>query len=381
MSGSNIELSKKPRPAGACSLLDNPHVKSPEEVCAHYHVDPLIGLSPDLVQCYRENFGSNTLEHEEHKSIWALFLEQFQDLLARILLAAAFLSFLLAFFSGGAEEGLTAFVEPFVILLILVANAAVSVWQENRAEKSLESLKHLQPELARVLRSGQWQSIPTCDVVPGDVCQLRVGDRVPADLRLLSIKTVTFRVEQSQLTGEARAVIKDVAAMDGQFRECEIQAKNNMLFFSTTVVNGSAIGIAVSTGMNTEIGKIQSAVQEAGADEGPTPLQAKLDEFGELLSKVIGAICVLVWVINFRVSVKRLKCEKNPLFFCFRFFVIVLVFASNRLCALIVLFQKEIADVPSERNSCYYHCYECHNHHQLRFSFFFASPTRGKRFR
>lgn len=281
-------------------LLEHPHVKSGEDVCAHYNVDPAFGLTDDLVHLYRECFGSNILKHEEHKSIWTLFLDQFQDLLARILLGAAFLSFLLAIFSDGAEQGLAAFVEPFVILLILVANAAVSVWQENRAEKSLEALKNLQPELARVLRNGQWLSLPSRDVVPGDICELRVGDRIPADIRLLTIKTVSFRVEQSQLTGEPRAIIKETAAMNERCCECEIQAKDNMLFFSTTVVNGCALGIATSTGMNTEIGKIQSAVQAAGADEGPTPLQKKLDEFGELLSKVIGVICVLVWAINFR---------------------------------------------------------------------------------
>lgn len=283
----------------AYSLLKDPHVVDVEDVCQFFDVDPDFGLSTAAVEVYRARFGTNELVQEEGKSIWALLLEQFQDLLARILLMAALVSFLLAIVSGDAEEGLTAFVEPIVILLILIANAIVSVWQESNAEKSLEALKKLQPELARVLRNGVWTTLLAQELVPGDIVEIRVGDKVPADLRVLKLMTVSLRAEQSQLTGETQTVPKESDALDVSYADCEIQSKINTLFSSTTIANGAACTIVVATGMQTEIGKVQSAVQAAGAEEEQTPLQQKLDEFGEMLSKVIGIICILVWVINF----------------------------------------------------------------------------------
>lgn len=291
MKGPNSKL--KPIP------IKTPHILSTEEVCLLLEVDPECGLSTASVEARRVKYGLNELDQEEKKSLFALFLEQFHDFLSRILLMAAFVSFLLALISGDAEEGLTAFVEPFVILLILVANAGVSVWQESNAEESLGALKKLQPELARVLRNGDWATVPAQDLVPGDIVEIRVGDKVPADLRVLKLKSVSLRTEQSQLTGETQAVPKESDPLDESFADCEIQSKINILFASTTIANGIAIAVVVATGMQREIGIIQSAVQAAGAEEEQTPLQQKLDEFGEMLSKVIGVICVLVWLINF----------------------------------------------------------------------------------
>lgn len=278
-----------------------PHICTAEEVLSHFKVSPLRGLSDEEVQKQREKFGLNALEHEEGKSIFKLILAQFEDLLVRILLLAAFVSLGLAVFSGDFEsEGFTAFIEPIVILTILILNAAVGVFQETNAEKALEALKSLQPELARCLRNGRWQTINTEELVPGDIVDVRVGDKMPADLRLIQLRTSSIRVEQSQLTGESCSVNKNEDAMSEEFRHVEIQAKTNMLFSSTTVVNGHGIACVCATGMNTEIGLIQSAVKLAGDDEEQTPLQQKLDEFGELLSKVIFAICLVVWLINWK---------------------------------------------------------------------------------
>ena len=136
----------------------------------------------------------------------------------QILLVSAVISFVLAFFENGGESGITAFVEPFVILLILILNAIVGVWQENNAESSLSALKKMQSEKANVIRNGI--SIPTLDatqLVPGDIIrvstlsslhQVKVGDRVPADCRLLQLKTTTLRTEESALTGESRTILK-----------------------------------------------------------------------------------------------------------------------------------------------------------------------------
>lgn len=264
----------------------------------HFDVTEEKGLSAAAVEKQRAAFGFNELDKEESTPLWKLVLEQFDDALVKILLGAAAVSFALAIFEGGAEEGITAFVEPLVILVILILNAVVGVWQESNAEAALDALKDLQPENARVLRDGEMVTIPARELVPGDIVEIRVGDKVPADIRLLSMKTTAIRVEQAQMTGESTSVNKEIDALP-KGSESVIQAKVNMLFATTVVVNGLGRGIVTEIGMKTEIGKIQASVQQAAEEEEATPLKKKLDEFGELLSKVIGVICLVVWMINY----------------------------------------------------------------------------------
>ena len=126
-------------------------------------------------------------------------LEQFNDLLVQILLGAAFLSFMLAFFGDG-EEGFTAYVEPFIILVILIINAFIGVWQESNAENALERLKEMQSDHARCMRDGHLISdLPAAELVPGDIVEVWVGDKVPADLRIIRLLTTTIRSEESAL--------------------------------------------------------------------------------------------------------------------------------------------------------------------------------------
>jgi len=283
----------------ACKGMDAPFAHSVEEALKAYGVVGDKGLSKERVLQLREIHGPNELKEQESKSLWTLIVEQFEDLLVRILLLSAAVSFFLAYFDdANSEEGWTAYVEPLVILLILIANAFVGVWQESNAEKALDALKKLQPDHAMVLRGGLWESIDAVDLVPGDIVEVKVGDKVPADLRMIKLKTTTIRIEQSQLTGESESVSKELEKTATS--DCVIQEKTNMLFASTTVSNGACVGLTVATGMNTEIGIIQSAVTEAGQDEDDTPLQKKLDEFGALLAKVIFIICGLVWAINYK---------------------------------------------------------------------------------
>lgn len=282
-------------------LLKDPHVRTCDEILRHYNVDCDVGLSNGQVEQYTHLFGKNSLEEPEKTSFWALILAQFDDLLVRILLGAALLSFVFAIIGENAyEEGISAFIEPIVILFILVLNAFVGVWQESNAENALEALKKLQPKLAEVLRCGIWSEIPAEDLVPGDIVRVRVGDCVPADLRVIKLLTSSLRVEQSQLTGESSGVLKDSNSLDYSKRNVEIQSKVNILYSSTTVVHGSCIACVVATGMQTEIGAIQSAVQKASESTEDTPLGKKIDEFGKILSKVIAIICLIVWIINIR---------------------------------------------------------------------------------
>nr|CAD7426926.1 unnamed protein product [Timema monikensis] len=196
---------------------------------------------------------------------------------------------------------LTAFVEPFVILLILIANAIVGVWQasflcERNAESAIEALKEYEPEMGKVVRSDKAgvQKIRAKEIVPGDVVEVSVGDKIPADIRLIKIFSTTIRIDQSILTGESVSVIKHTDPVPDP--RAVNQDKKNILFSGTNVAAGKARGIVIGTGLNTAIGKIRTEMSET--EEIKTPLQQKLDEFGEQLSKVISVICVAVWAIN-----------------------------------------------------------------------------------
>ncbi|XP_069082788.1 sarcoplasmic/endoplasmic reticulum calcium ATPase 3 isoform X1 [Pleurodeles waltl] len=275
--------------------MENAHAKTVSEVLRYFEVNESCGLSPEQVRRSREKFGPNELPAEEGKSIWELVLEQFEDLLVRILLLAAFVSFILAWFEGG-EESSTAFVEPIVIMLILIINAVVGVWQERNAESAIEALKEYEPEMGKVVRADRSgvQRIRARDIVPGDIVEIAVGDKVPADIRIIEIRSTTLRVDQSILTGESVSIIKHTDPIPDP--RAVNQDKKNMLFSGTNIAAGKATGVVIATGVYTEIGKIRN--QMAATEPERTPLQQKLDEFSQQLSKVISLICVAVWVIN-----------------------------------------------------------------------------------
>ncbi|KAF9802763.1 hypothetical protein SFRURICE_002931, partial [Spodoptera frugiperda] len=275
--------------------MEDAHTKSVDEVLGYFGTDPDKGLSPDQVKRNQDKYGPNELPAEEGKSIWQLVLEQFDDLLVKILLLAAIISFVLALFEEH-EDAFSAFVEPFVILLILIANAVVGVWQERNAESAIEALKEYEPEMGKVVRGDKSgvQKIRAKEIVPGDVVEVSVGDKIPADIRLIKIYSTTIRIDQSILTGESVSVIKHTDAIPDP--RAVNQDKKNILFSGTNVAAGKARGVVIGTGLNTAIGKIRTEMSET--EEIKTPLQQKLDEFGEQLSKVISVICVAVWAIN-----------------------------------------------------------------------------------
>jgi len=278
--------------------MEDAHAKTWEEVVNYFGTDPERGLSGDQVKKYQDKYGPNELPAEEGKSLWQLVLEQFDDLLVKILLLAAIISFVLACFEehGEGSEGITAFVEPFVILLILIANAVVGVWQERNAESAIEALKEYEPEMGKVVRGDKSgvQKVRAREIVPGDLVEISVGDKIPADFRITKILSTTLRIDQSILTGESVSVIKHNEPVPDP--RAVNQDKKNILFSGTNVAAGKARGVVIGTGLNTAIGKIRTEMSET--EEIKTPLQQKLDEFGEQLSKVISIICVAVWAIN-----------------------------------------------------------------------------------
>ena len=181
------------------------HKMSAQEVTTSFGVNQASGLSWDEAKKRLEKYGSNVLDDEEEESLWEKIKEQFEDLLARILLLAATISFIIAI-TGDGEEGIAAYVEPFVILLILILNALVAIYQDKDAENALDALKDMQAVSCMVFRDGKWTTIESQNLVPGDIVRVKMGDKVPADIRLTTMNSVSFQVEEAPLTGESVSV-------------------------------------------------------------------------------------------------------------------------------------------------------------------------------
>jgi Ca2+ transporting ATPase len=252
------------------------------------------GLTEQQVEAARSKYGRNEIPVPPGTSFFALVLSQFEDLLVLILLGAAVVSFLLALFEDGKDR-LTAFVEPAVIMFILICNATVGVIQESKAEAAIEALKESEARDATVLREGKYAVVHASELVPGDIISLTNGDKCPADARILVLASASLLCDESMLTGESEAAEKYATAIDIPEKEAVNQDKRNMVFSGSLLLRGKTTAVVVGTGANTEMGVIASGLVK---NEEKTPLQQKLDEFGEQLSKVIAAICLLVWLIN-----------------------------------------------------------------------------------
>ncbi|KAK4500322.1 hypothetical protein PRZ48_008511 [Zasmidium cellare] len=273
-------------------MEEKAYTKSKDEILKHFNVTEERGLSSSDVEAARAKFGKNAIPEDPPTPLWELVLEQFKDQLVLILLGSAAISFVLALFEE--EEGWTAFVDPVVILTILILNAVVGVSQESSAEKAIAALQEYSANTAKVVRDGRIQTVKAEELVPGDIVDVAVGNQVPADCRLLSINSNSFRVDQSILTGESESVGKDTVPVKDE--QAVKQDQINMLFSGTTVVTGHAHAVVVLTGTNTAIGDIHESITAQISQ--PTPLKEKLNDFGDLLAKVISGICILVWLIN-----------------------------------------------------------------------------------
>ncbi|KAK6257210.1 hypothetical protein QUC31_000669 [Theobroma cacao] len=272
--------------------MEDAYARSVSEVLDFFEVDSTKGLTDTQVSQHARLYGKNVLPEEERTPFWKLVFKQFDDLLVKILIAAAVVSFVLALING--ETGLTAFLEPSVILLILAANAAVGVITETNAEKALEELRAYQADIATVLRNGCFSILPATELVPGDVVEVSVGSKIPADMRMIEMLSDQLRVDQAILTGESSSVEKDLEST--MATNAVYQDKTNILFSGTVVVAGRARAVVIGVGANTAMGNIRDSMMQT--DDEVTPLKKKLDEFGSFLAKVIAGICVLVWIVN-----------------------------------------------------------------------------------
>ena len=238
------------------------------------------GLSTHVAEQKLAECGPNELESKKKKPAWKLFVNQFKDFMILVLVVAAVISGIV----GDRAD-------TIIILVIVLLNAVIGFLQEYRAEKAMDALKKMAVPHSTVIRNGHANTISSVDIVPGDVVVLEAGNTVPADLRLF--ETNGLRIEEASLTGESIAVDKTTEPMlDG---ELPLGDRFNMAYKSTQVTNGRAKGVVVSTGMGTEIGQIARMLQE---EEGGTPLQKRMADFGKKISYIILFIRVLLFVVG-----------------------------------------------------------------------------------
>lgn len=234
------------------------------------------GLSTKQAEENLAKYGKNALVEGKKKTAFQVFLEQFKDLMVIILIIAAVISA----FTGDLESTL-------VIIAVLILNAILGTVQHVKAEKSLESLKSLSSPSAKVLRNGEKIEIDSKDVVPGDIMLLEAGDMVTTDGRILD--NYSLQVNESSLTGESTNIDKADVDFD---HEIPLGDRLNMVYSSSLVTYGRANVLVTGTGMNTEIGKIASLMNET--KERRTPLQVSLDKFSSKLATAILIICAIV---------------------------------------------------------------------------------------
>ncbi|KAH3675583.1 hypothetical protein WICMUC_002672 [Wickerhamomyces mucosus] len=270
--------------------------KSVEEVIDDFNSDSTLGLTTQDVELRLIKYGPNSLPKQPKTSLFILILNQFQDQLTIILLISAIISFLLALFDDLDNFSWNGFIDPIVILTILILNAIVGVQQESSAESAISALNKYSSKDVKVLRNGKFIHIKQDYLVPGDIIDLSIGDIVPADSRILSIKSQVLKIDQSILTGESESIIKTVDPIN--IENAVKQEQLNILFSGTTIVSGHCLAIVILTGSNTAIGDIFNDITNQISQ--PTPLKEKLDQFGDLLAKFITVICILVWIINFK---------------------------------------------------------------------------------
>ena len=238
------------------------------------------GLSSERAEKLLEKNGKNVLDEAKKNSVLHVFLSQFADLLVIILIVAAIISM----FSGNIES-------TIVIFAVIILNAILGTVQHVKAEKSLESLKSLSSPSAKVIRDGIKREIDSKDVVPGDIIVLEAGDLIVADGRI--VNNYSLQVNESSLTGESTNVDKYDDVIEG---EAPLAERGNMVFSGSLVTYGRALVVVTATGMNTEIGKIATLMNEA--KERKTPLQKSLDKFSSRLAVIIMIISALVFALN-----------------------------------------------------------------------------------
>ena len=253
---------------------------TPKELCKSFGTDEKNGLSEAEAGHRLQKDGGNVLKKAREQTIWDMIQAQINDPMIFILFIAASISILLREFSDTA-----------IILAVIVLNTTVGVIQEGKARRAMEALKKMTAPSAIVKRDGIYKRIPAAHLVKGDVVQLKAGNQVPADIRLLSVQGLS--VNESALTGESLPVSKTAAVMPKNLTAAE---RRNMAYMSSEIMKGSGEGVVTATGMDTELGKIAGMINEVTGEL--TPLQKRLGDLGKLLSIVAVVLCGALFLLG-----------------------------------------------------------------------------------
>ncbi len=276
------------------------HSETVAAVTEQLDSDTRCGLTAEQAAARLEQYGQNKLDEKPPRSFMARFLEQMKDTMVIILLIAALISFAMAAYTQFFGQGNGDWIEPIVILAIVLVNALLGVLQEQKAEASLEALKSMSAPSAKVTRDGVRQIISALDLVPGDIVEFEAGDMIPADARLLTASNL--RCDESALTGEAVPAEKNpnAAVIDS----APLGDRLNSVYAGCAVSYGNGRAVVTETGMRTEMGKI--AAMLANAKEQATPLQERLAKLGRQLGVIVLAICAIVFAVGLLGMIPRL---------------------------------------------------------------------------
>ena len=247
------------------------------------------GLSSSEAAKRIEAFGKNKLAEGKKVSLIQRFLEQLTDPMTIILIVAAVISGVTAVYSGES------FADVIIIMLVVIINAVLGVFQESKAEKAIEALQEIAAATSKVIRDGHQITVRSEELVPGDVIVLEAGDSVPADGRVL--EAASMKIEEAALTGESVPVTKthEVLASENG-KDVPLGDRKNMVYMGSTVVYGRGRAVITGTGMNTEMGKIADALSKA--KDGDTPLQLKLNQLSKILSFLVIGICAVIFALD-----------------------------------------------------------------------------------
>jgi Ca2+-transporting ATPase len=263
------------------------HFIEKEKILKEFETDLEKGLSTKKAEQLLIQNGENKLKEKKKRTMFSRLVEQFKDVMIIILIAAAIISFIVAFVEEDGE-----FFEPILIILIVILNAIMGVMQESKAEKALDALKSLSAPHARVIRDGIEKLIDAKELVVGDIIMLEAGDFIPADARLF--ESSSLKSEESALTGESVPSEKNSEAVVKQ--KASLGDRINMVYSGCSIAYGRAKAVVVATGMNTEMGKIANLLENEA--NGQTPLQQKLSQLGKYLGFIALGACAVIFVVG-----------------------------------------------------------------------------------
>ncbi len=264
------------------------YLKSKEEALAEVKTTAE-GLTTAEAEARLAANGKNKLEEPPKDTLLKKFLSQFADPMIIILIVAAAISGVTAFYSGES------FADVIIIMAVVIINAVLGVYQESKAEKAIEALQEMAAATSKVYRDGKIVTVKSEDLVKGDIVVLEAGDAVPADGRI--IQCASMKIEEAALTGESVPVDKTEDTLElGDGKDVPLGDRKNMVYMGSTVVYGRGMAVVCDTGMDTEMGKIADAL--AQAKEGKTPLQIKLAQLSKILTVLVLAICVVIFAVS-----------------------------------------------------------------------------------